>query len=102
MRSERTKAQLGNTLGLALVGVEANGSACTTCGCKRVSSTTSQATSKVAQLSELLNSLESSLETLEYRYSEVLNIFLSVTERLVTLGSFSFATTTIDREEEGE
>ena len=64
-----------NSPGLMLVlggdGVEENGYVCTIYGCESHASTTLPLTSKVVQLSELLNDLEKRLETLESRYLEV-------------------------------
>ena len=92
----RTRRSQRNTLGLRLVGKEESGSASTIYGPKRAGLTTSPATSKEAQLSELLKSLENRVEILESRYSEVLDTFISVTEHLVRLGAFTKGTTTTD------
>ena len=70
----RTKRLHGLTLVQGGAGVESNGYVCTISGCESHASTTSQATNKEAQLSELLNDCERRLEILEYRYSEVLDI----------------------------
>jgi hypothetical protein len=53
-------------------GLESNGSVCTIYGCESHASTTLPLISKEAQLSELLNDLERRVETLEYKYLEVL------------------------------
>ena len=71
--------------GLRLVGEGESGSASSPYGPMRAGLTTSQATNKEAQLLELLSSLERKVQTLEYRYSEVLNILLDVMERLARL-----------------
>ncbi len=52
-------------------GLESNGYVCTIYGCESHASTTLPLTSKVVQLSELLNDCEKRLETLESRYLEV-------------------------------
>ena len=97
----RTENWQSNTRGLRLVGEDESGSASTTFGPVRAGLTTTHRTQQV-QLSELLNSLESRVATLESRYCEVLDTFLSVTERLVRLGAFTNAGITIEKESENE
>ena len=55
-------------------GVEESGYVCTISGCESHAGITLPLTSKEVQLSELLNDLESRVETLEYKYLEVLDI----------------------------
>ena len=62
------------TLVLGGDGLEENGYVCTIYGCESHASTTLPLISKEVQLSELLNDLESRVETLEYKYLEVLDI----------------------------
>ena len=83
----RTNNWRSNTPGLRLVGEGESGSASSPYGPMRAGLTTSQATNKEAQLSELLSSLERKVQILEYRYSEVLNILTDVMERLARLTS---------------
>jgi len=90
-----------NMRGLRLVGEEESGLASDIYGPLKVGLTTTHRTQQV-QLSELLNSLESRVATLESRYCEVLDTFLSVTERLVRLGAFTNAGITIEKESENE
>jgi hypothetical protein len=85
-----------------LVGEEGSGSASTIYGPVRAGLTTSHRTNREVQLSELLNSLERRVETLESRYSEVLDTYLSVTTRLVALLPTIINATTIDGEEDNE
>jgi predicted house-cleaning noncanonical NTP pyrophosphatase (MazG superfamily) len=68
-----------------LVGEGESGSASTIYGPVRAGLTTSPATNKEVQLSELLNSLEKRVEILESKYLEVLDTFLNVTARLAAL-----------------
>ena len=70
----RTKRLQGLTLVQGGDGVEANGYVCTISGCESHAGITLPLISKEAQLSELLNDLESRVEILEYKYSEVLDI----------------------------
>ena len=88
-----------NMRGLRLVGEEENGLASDIYGPLRVGLTTTQRTQN-QQLEELLSSLESRVATLESRYCEVLDTFLSVTERLVRLGAFTNAGIIIEKKEE--
>ena len=92
----RTRTPRSNTLGLRLVGGEESGSASTIYGPVRAGLTTTPATNKEAQLLELLKCLENRVETLESRYLEVLDTFLSVTEHLVKLNAFKIGSTTTD------
>ncbi len=88
--------------GLRLVGEEESGSASTIYGPVRAGLTTSHRINKEVQLSELLNSLERRVETLESRYSEVLGMYLNVTTRLVALLPTIINATTIDGEKDNE
>lgn len=92
----RTKRLQGLTLVQGGAGVEANGYVCTIYGCENHDGITLPLISKEAQLSELLNDLERRLEILEYRYSEVLDMWLTDTERLVKLLPFIIETDTTD------
>ena len=77
-------------------GVGESGCASTICGCESHALTTSQPTSKVAQLSELLNDLERQVETLEYRYLEACDMLSIVMARLVELKLIKIDTDTIN------
>jgi hypothetical protein len=90
-----------NMRGLRLVGEESSGDVSINFGPVRAGLTTTHRTQQ-AQLEELLSSLESRVATLESRYCEVLDTFLSVTERLVRLGAFTNAGITIEKENEIE
>jgi len=68
-----------------LVGEEESGSASTFFGPVRAGLTTSQLTSKEAQLSELLSSLEREVENLRSKYCEAYVILIDVMERLAKL-----------------
>jgi hypothetical protein len=70
-----------------LVGEDESGSAFTFFGPVRAGLTTSQATSKEAQLSELLSSLEREVENLRSKYCEAYVTLISVTEHLVRLNA---------------
>ena len=83
----RTENWQSNTRGLRLVGEGESGSASTFFGPVRAGLTTSQATSKEAQLSELLNSLEREVENLRSKYCEAYITLISVMERLAKLTS---------------
>ena len=95
----RTENWQSNTRGLRLVGEGESGSAFTFFGPVRAGLTTSQATSKEAQLSELLKCLESKVETLESRYLEVLNILTDVMAALVRLNALLLNTDTTKLED---
>ena len=82
----RTENWQRNTRGLRLVGEGESGSASTFFGPVRAGLTTSQATSKEAQLSELLSSLEREVESQQSRFYEACVTLNIVTERLVRLG----------------
>jgi hypothetical protein len=90
----RTKRSQGNTPGLRLVGKEESGSASTIYGPVRAGLTTPQRTDKEVPLTELLSFLEREVETLESRYSEVLDTLTTATERLVRLTDFILETST--------
>ena len=92
----RTENWQSNTRGLRLVGEDESGSASTTYGPVRAGLTTSQVTSREAQLLESLRCLEKKVEILESKYSEVFDTFLSVTQHLVRLSAFTNATTTTE------
>jgi molybdopterin converting factor small subunit len=77
-----------------LVGEEESGSAFTFFGPVRAGLTTSQATSKEAQLSELLSSLEKEVENLRSKYCEAYITLISVMEHLVKLNSLLLNTDT--------
>ena len=83
----RTSNWQRDTRGLRLVGEGESGNASSPYGPMRAGLTTSQATNKEAQLSVLLSSLESKVETLESRYLEVLNILTDVMAALARLTS---------------
>jgi hypothetical protein len=70
-----------------LVGEEESGSASTFFGPVRAGLTTSQLTSKEAQLSELLNSLEREVENLRSKYCEAYITLISVMEHLAKLNA---------------
>ena len=90
----RTENWQSNTRGLRLVGEEESGSASTFFGPVRAGLTTSRPTSKEAQLSELLSSLEREVENLRSKYCEAYVILISVTEHLVRLNSLLLNTDT--------
>jgi hypothetical protein len=92
----RTKTPRSNTPGLRLVGEAESGSASTIYGPVRAGLTTSPATNKEAQLSELLSSLEKRVEILESKYLEVCDTFQSVTARLAALSLTIINETIID------
>jgi len=83
----RTENWQSNTPGLRLVGEAESGSAFTFFGPVRAGLTTSQPTSKEAQLLELLNSLEREVENLRSKYCEAYVTLINVTEHLVRLNS---------------
>jgi len=90
----RTENWQSNTPGLRLVGEEESGSASTFFGPVRAGLTTSQATSKEAQLSELLNCLEKEVENLRSKYCEAYVILISVMEHLARLNALLLPTNT--------
>ena len=79
----RTENWRSNTPGLRLVGEGESGSASSPYGPLRAGLTTSQATNKEAQLSELLNSWEREVEILESKYLEVLDTLIIAIKHLV-------------------
>jgi hypothetical protein len=83
----RTENWQSNTPGLRLVGEDESGPVLSRYGPVRAGLTTSQATSKEAQLSELLNSLEREVENLRSKYCEAYVTLISVTEHLVRLNA---------------
>ena len=95
----RTENWQRNTRGLRLVGEGESGSASTFFGPVRAGLTTSQATSKEAQLSELLKCLEREVENLRSKYCEAYVTLMDVTERLVRLNALLLNT---DTTKEGE
>jgi len=90
----RTENWQRNTRGLRLVGEGESGSAFTFFGPVRAGLTTSQATSKEAQLLELLNCLEREVENLRSKYCEAYITLISVMEHLVRLNSLLLNTDT--------
>jgi len=83
----RTENWQSNTRGLRLVGEGESGSASTIFGPVKAGLTTSQPTSKEAQLSELLKCLEKEVESLRYRYLEVCATLINALEILARLGN---------------
>ena len=85
-------------------GEAESGSVSSPYGPVRAGLTTSPATNKEVQLSELLNSLEREVESQQSRFYEACVTLNIVTERLVRLGLFGIKLEahTIDREEESE
>lgn len=90
----RTENWQSNTPGLRLVGEEESGSASVIFGPVKAGLTTSQATSKEAQLSELLSSLEREVENLRSKYCEAYVTLISVMEHLVRLNALLSNTNT--------
>ena len=95
----KTENWQSNTRGLRLVGEGESGSASTFFGPVRAGLTTSQATSKEAQLLELLKCLEREVENLRSKYCEAYVTLMDVTERLVRLNALLLNT---DTTKEGE
>jgi ABC-type transport system involved in cytochrome bd biosynthesis fused ATPase/permease subunit len=85
-----------------LVGEGESGSASTIYGPVRAGLTTSPATNKEAQLSELLSCLEKRVEILESKYLEVCDTFQSVTARLAALSLTIINETIIDEERDSK
>ena len=79
----KTENWQSNTRGLRLVGEGESGSASSPYGPLRAGLTTSQATNKEAQLSELLNSWEREAQILESKYLEVLDTLIIAIKHLV-------------------
>ena len=79
----KTENWQSNTPGLRLVGEGESGSASSPYGPLRAGLTTSQATNKEAQLSELLNSWEREAQILESKYLEVLDTLIIAIKHLV-------------------
>jgi hypothetical protein len=98
----RTKTPRSNTPGLRLVGEAESGSASTIYGPVRAGLTTSPATNKEAQLSELLSSLENRVEILESKYLEVCDTFQNVTARLAALSLTIINETIIDNKDDSK
>ena len=90
----RTENWQSNTRGLRLVGEEESGSASTFFGPVRAGLTTSQLTSKEAQLSELLSSLEREVENLRSKYCEAYVTLINALEHLVKLNALLLNTDT--------
>lgn len=82
----RTENWQSNTPGLRLVGEGESGSASSPYGPMRAGLTTSHRI-QLAQLSELLNSLEKEVEILHSKYCEAYVILIDVMERLARLTS---------------
>lgn len=95
----RTENWQSNTPGLRLVGEEESGSASAIFGPVKAGLTTSQATSKEAQLSELLSSLEREVENLRSKYCEAYVTLISVMEHLVRLNALLSNTNTTKLED---
>ena len=91
----RTGVSPSNTPGLRLVGEEESGSALINYGLPNPASTIGHRIQS-HQLEELLSSLERNLTTLESKYSEVLDTWITVSEHLVRLTSFFSSTDTTD------
>jgi hypothetical protein len=89
----RTEGWQNNTRGLRLVGKDESGPALSPYGPVKVGLTTTHRTHDQA-LSELLSCLEREVEILEYKYLEVLDTLMDVTERLVRLTSLLLPTNT--------
>ena len=96
----RTENWQSNTRGLRLVGEGESGSASTIFGPVKAGLTTSQPTSKEAQLSELLSSLEREVENLRSKYCEAYATLISVMEHLVRLNAL-LSNTNTTKEGEG-
>jgi hypothetical protein len=90
----RTENWQSNTRGLRLVGEGESGSVSTPYGPVRAGLTTSPAISKEVQLSELLNSLEREVESLNSKYCEAYVTLVSVMEHLVKLYAITTKETT--------
>ena len=80
----KIKGSQKNMLGLRLVGEDENGNAFSLYGPKRAGLITSPRTQEV-QLSELLNSLEREVESLNSKYCEAYVTLVSVMEHLARL-----------------
>jgi hypothetical protein len=80
----RTEGWQSNMRGLRLVGEEESGSVSTTFGPVRAGLTTTHRTQE-AQLSELLNCLESEVENLKSKSCEAYVTLINVTEHLARL-----------------
>ena len=91
----RTGESLSNTPGLRLVGEEESGSALINYGPLNPVSTIGHRIQS-HQLEELHRCLERQVMTLESKYSEVLDTWITVSEHLVRLTSFFSSTDTTD------
>jgi hypothetical protein len=89
----RTENWQSDTPGLRLVGEGESGSVLSPYGPMRAGLTTSHRT-QLAQLSELLNSLEREVEILHSKYCEAYVILIDVMERLAKLTSSLLPTDT--------
>jgi hypothetical protein len=89
----RTENWQSDTPGLRLVGEEESGSVLSPYGPVKAGLTTSHRT-QLAQLSELLNSLEKEVEILHSKYCEAYVILIDVMERLARLTSSLLPTDT--------
>ena len=89
----RIKDSPKNMLGLRLVGEDENGRASSNYGPVRAGLTTTHRTQQV-QLSELLNSLEREVESLNSKYCEAYVTLVSVMEHLVKLTALLLPTNT--------
>jgi hypothetical protein len=97
----RTENWQSNMRGLRLVGEAENGSASTTFGPVRAGLTTTHKTQQV-QLSELLNSLEREVESLNSKYCEAYVTLVSVMDHLVKLSAIIINETIIDKEKDSK
>jgi hypothetical protein len=89
----RTENWQSDTPGLRLVGEEESGSVLSPYGPVKAGLTTSHRT-QLAQLSELLSSLEREVEILHSKYCEAYVILIDVMERLARLTSSLLPTDT--------
>ena len=89
----KIKGSQKNMLGLRLVGEEENGNAFSLYGPKRAGLITTPRTQQV-QLSELLNSLEREVESLNSKYCEAYVTLVNVMEHLVRLTGLLLPTNT--------
>ena len=89
----KIKGPQKNMLGLRLVGEEENGNAFSLYGPRRAGLITTPRTQEV-QLSELLNSLEREVESLNSKYCEAYVTLVNVMEHLVKLTALLLPTST--------
>ena len=89
----KIKGSQKNMRGLRLVGEDENGNAFSLYGPKRAGLITTPRTQEV-QLSELLNSLEREVESLNSKYCEAYVTLINVMEHLVKLTALLLPTST--------